>query len=229
MAKQRSAERRAFTMKAGQRLREAWEARGQKPTQPELARAAGITQPEVSTFFATGRRHRGLATPKIKILAQQLQVDLSDLLGEGELREVPFVGYITAGAPVLAEEHILRWYQLPGRKLPPPGQVYLVRVSGTSMVHEHIADGDLVVVRLSKTASPGQIVVALIDGKTTLRRYETRTEAVEVAGRREEQRTHWLVPNGADPAAKPVRVPEDEESPIRGVVLLVLRELEKVL
>jgi repressor LexA len=92
-------------------------------------------------------------------------------------RALPFLGLIAAGHPIET---------LPGHEsMPVPDHLlggpasehYVLRVTGQSMVDEGIFDGDLVVVRRCEQADPGDMVVALVDGEATLKRYypEART------------------------------------------------------
>jgi repressor LexA len=94
-------------------------------------------------------------------------------------REVPILGRIAAGAPLLAEEN--REGALPldprwvgGRR----DDVFGLRVRGESMINAHIVEGDLVLVRRQDHAQPGDIVVALVDGEATVKRFGREPHAV---------------------------------------------------
>lgn len=83
---------------------------------------------------------------------------------------VPVLGEIAAGYPIesYAEPDVMT---MP-RELGADEECYLLRVRGDSMIEDHILDGDLVLVRKSMTAKPGQTIVALIDGReATLKKY----------------------------------------------------------
>jgi repressor LexA len=93
--------------------------------------------------------------------------------------EVPILGRIAAGAPLLAEEN--REGSLPldpswvgGRG----ADVFGLRVRGESMINAHIVEGDLVLVRRQDHAQPGDIVVALVDGEATVKRFARDANAV---------------------------------------------------
>lgn len=81
---------------------------------------------------------------------------------------VPLVGRIAAGGPILAEESIEDTFPLP-RQLVGDGTLFLLNVSGDSMVNAQIVDGDWVVVRQQPTAENGEIVAALLDGEATIK------------------------------------------------------------
>ena len=87
-----------------------------------------------------------------------------------DLREVPIVGRVAAGEPILAVENIEGAVMLPegwiGSK-----DCFLLRVEGDSMVDAHICSGDHVLVRRQPTAEAGDIVVALLDDEATVKRF----------------------------------------------------------
>jgi repressor LexA len=81
------------------------------------------------------------------------------------------VGRITPGVPVLADEQIDDIVPLP-RRLVGEGTVFLLEMAGNSMISAAIADGDWLVVRQQADAADGDIVAAMIDGETTVRRFK---------------------------------------------------------
>ncbi|KKS93346.1 MAG: hypothetical protein UV70_C0011G0036 [Parcubacteria group bacterium GW2011_GWA2_43_13] len=89
----------------------------------------------------------------------------------GPMVKVSLLGTIAAGQPIEAmqEKELIA---VPKNKLPNSGNVYALRVSGTSMIDENINDGDIVLVKQQETAENGEKVVALIDNqKVTLKKY----------------------------------------------------------
>lgn len=94
-------------------------------------------------------------------------------------REIPILGRIAAGMPLQSEEN--REGTLPvapdwfGGKA---DDIFSLRVRGESMIGAHIVDGDVVVVRRQEHAQPGDIVVALIDGEATVKRFGRDGQAV---------------------------------------------------
>jgi repressor LexA len=89
----------------------------------------------------------------------------------GPVREVPILGRIAAGAPLLAEENREGTLPLdPGWLGGRGDDVFGLRVRGESMINAHIVEGDLVLVRRQDHAQPGDIVVALVDGEATVKR-----------------------------------------------------------
>jgi repressor LexA len=94
-------------------------------------------------------------------------------------REVPILGRIAAGAPLLAEENREGALPLdPGWVGGRGDDVFGLRVRGESMINAHIVEGDLVLVRRQDHAQPGDIVVALVDGEATVKRFARDAQAV---------------------------------------------------
>ena len=93
-------------------------------------------------------------------------------------KEVPVIGRVAAGAPILAQENIEDVLRLPDGWA--PEGAFLLRVEGDSMQDAHILDGDYVLVRPDKTASNGEIVVAMIDDEATVKRFYRKKNSVEL-------------------------------------------------
>jgi repressor LexA len=94
-------------------------------------------------------------------------------------RQVPILGRIAAGAPLLAEENREGALPLDPSWVGGRGDdVFGLRVRGESMINAHIVEGDLVLVRRQDHAQPGDIVVALVDGEATVKRFGREPHAV---------------------------------------------------
>ena len=120
---------------------------------------------------------------------------------------VPLVGRIAAGGPVLAEQALEDVFPLP-RELVGEGNLFMLKVTGDSMVEAAICDGDWVVIRQQPNAENGEIVAAMIDGEATVKTYKRRDGHV------------WLLPH--NPAFEPI--PGDDAT-ILGRVVSVLRRV----
>jgi repressor LexA len=120
---------------------------------------------------------------------------------------VPVIGRIAAGGPVLAEQAVEDVFPLP-RELVGEGTLFLLKVTGDSMVDAAIADGDWVVVRQQPVAENGDIVAAMIDGEATVKTFKRRDGKI------------WLLPH--NPAYSPI---PGEEATILGRVVTVLRRV----
>ena len=83
---------------------------------------------------------------------------------------VPVVGTITAGSPILATENIEGYFPMLSDNLP-AGDVFMLHVKGESMINAGILDGDDVVIKKQNTARNGEIVAALIDDSATIKTF----------------------------------------------------------
>lgn len=86
-----------------------------------------------------------------------------------EVVNVPLVGTVAAGVPLLAEENIENYYPIPVELLP-NAETFMLNVKGNSMINAGIYDGDQLIVERCSTAYDGEIVVALVDDSATVKR-----------------------------------------------------------
>jgi len=120
---------------------------------------------------------------------------------------VPLVGRIAAGGPILAEERVEDVFPLP-KQLVGDGQLFLLEVSGESMIDAAICHGDYVVIRQQPNAENGEIVAAMIDGEATVKTFQRKDGKV------------WLLPH--NPAFDPI---DGTDATILGKVTAVLRKV----
>lgn len=124
-----------------------------------------------------------------------------------ESQDVPLVGRIAAGTPILAEQHVDDVMRLPIR-LTGSGNLFMLEVHGDSMVDAAICDGDFVVVKEQSTANNGDIVAALLDDEATVKTLRVDNGHV------------WLMPH--NPAYSPI---DGTHATIMGKVVTVLRKI----
>jgi len=117
-----------------------------------------------------------------KTRAMEVLIDLPGTSGEnpadsstpvGDAAMVPLVGQIAAGIPITAEQQVDEIFPLP-RQLVGKGELFMLKVSGESMIDAAICDGDWVVVRTQNTAENGEIVAAMLDGEATVKTFRQR-------------------------------------------------------
>lgn len=120
---------------------------------------------------------------------------------------VPVVGRIAAGTPILAEEHVEQVMPLP-KDLVGEGTLFMLEVSGESMIDAAICDGDYVVVRQQPDAVNGDIVAALLDDEATVKTFKRKDGHV------------WLLPHNQ--AYSPI---DGDQARILGKVVAVLRRV----
>lgn len=91
-------------------------------------------------------------------------------LNRREVVNVPLVGTIAAGQPILAEQNIENYFPIPVELLPNQ-ETFMLRVKGDSMINVGIFDGDEIIVKSQSTARNGEIVAALVDDSATVKRF----------------------------------------------------------
>ncbi len=94
----------------------------------------------------------------------------TDMENSSEIANVPMIGYVAAGQPILAQESIESWFPMPVNRLPNT-QTFFLRVKGDSMINAGILDGDYVLVEQRNVASDGETVVALVDDSATVKTF----------------------------------------------------------
>lgn len=99
--------------------------------------------------------------------------NVSDLGSASDTAMVPLVGRIAAGGPILADQVVEDVMPLP-RQLVGHGELFMLRVSGDSMIDAAICDGDWVVVRRQQSANNGDIVAALLNDEATVKTFRQR-------------------------------------------------------
>ncbi|HIU02892.1 MAG TPA: transcriptional repressor LexA [Candidatus Onthocola gallistercoris] len=97
-------------------------------------------------------------------------IDDEFALTRREMTNIPVVGTVTAGEPILAQENIIDYFPIPVEMLP-NAPTFMLKVRGESMVNAGIYDGDSVIVKQQPTADNGDIVVALVEDSATVKRF----------------------------------------------------------
>ena len=87
-----------------------------------------------------------------------------------EVVNVPLVGRVAAGEPILAVENVVSYFPIPSEYMPNE-DVFMLTVKGESMVNVGIYDGDNIIVSKANTARNGEIIVALVDDSATVKRF----------------------------------------------------------
>jgi repressor LexA len=195
---------------------------GYAPTLREIGEAAGLASTssvshQLSTLEKKGYLSRGAGRPRTAVVrpatapavpprAGQLRGDT----GRQRVAQVPLVGRIAAGGPILAEQSTEDVFPLP-RQLVGEGEFIMLQVVGDSMINAAIADGDWVVVRPETDVENGDIVAATIDG--------VEVEGTVKTFKRSDGHI-WLMPH--NPAYAPIL---GDDAVIVGRVVAVLRRV----
>ncbi len=208
-------------------IKECLEARGYPPSMREIGEAVGLTSTssvshQLRVLQEKGYLKRDPNRPRALEVFLPEHMAARRSLGSGEessvdetgvgdvvpqAANVPVVGRIAAGGPILAEERIEEIFPLP-RRIVGDGQLFLLEVSGESMIDAAICSGDFVVIRQQPTAENGDIVAAMIDGEATVKTFQRKDGQV------------WLMPHNA--AYSPI---DGTHATILGKVTAVLRSL----
>jgi repressor LexA len=187
--------------------------RGYPPSVREIGEAVGLTSSSTVHSHLQVLQRQGFLRrdpTKPRAIAVSFEPSSGAAMGVRPVVHVPLVGDVAAGIGVLAEENVAEVLPLP-EDLTGPGELFMLRVRGDSMVDLGIFEGDLVVVRRQETAESGEIVVAGIgEGEATVK--TLRLDGAHVV----------LVP--ANPAYSEM-VLRPEEVTIYGKVVTVLRRL----
>lgn len=154
--------------------------RGYPPSVREIGEAIGLSSPStvhshLSALSAAGAIRRDPSKPRaIEILDPAPPPAVT----RDDMRDVPLVGRIAAGSPVLAVEDVEDVYSLP-ESLVGSGPLFMLKIKGDSMKDAGILDGDMVVVRRQPDAVDGQIVAAMVNGEeATVKRLFRRDASV---------------------------------------------------
>ncbi len=150
------------------------EENGYPPTYREIANRF-----EMASTFGVKRHIDALAKKGYLSVGSNLSRSIKPLakakdsnLSEPNLISVPIVGRVAAGYPVLSEENIEGFLNIDGSLFNSNYSLFALKVRGDSMIEAGILDGDIVLVNQQKTANNGEIVVALVDGEATLKRFQ---------------------------------------------------------
>ncbi|SRR5260221_39363 len=134
--------------------------------------------------------------------------------GGGDVVDIPVIGKVAAGSPILAQENITDHVRIDSMLVGDTGKkVFALRVAGDSMIGDGIFDGDYIFVRKQLQASPGEIVVAMIEEEATVKRFYPEGERIRF--------------QPSNPRLKPIYVSKQEfrETQIIGLVVGVYRKV----
>ena len=140
---------------------------GVPPTRQEIARAFGFRSPNAAEAHLRALERKGM----LELLDGSARGIRLRGVESAELLQLPLVGRVAAGAPILAQEHVEAVYPADARWFARRPD-YLLRVRGWSMRDAGIHDGDLVAVQARREARLGQIVVARLGDEVTVKRLQ---------------------------------------------------------
>ena len=201
-------------------IRESVESRGYPPSMREIGEAVGLASSssvkhQLSALESKGYLRRDPNRPRAieVVLPDEVGQPLAPTHSPGapetndQLSMVPLVGRIAAGGPVLADQEVEDVFALP-KQLTGEGDLFMLNVTGDSMIDAAICDGDWVVIRRQNTADNGDIVAALLDDEATVKTFRRKDGQV------------WLMPH--NPAYTPI---DGTHARIMGKVVSVMRRV----
>jgi len=144
--------------------------KGYAPTVREIGSALNIkststVHKDIASLVAQGFIRKDPAKPRALVLTEKGGGKQDSNIGNVSFEntvEIPVIGNIAAGTPILAEQNIEDTFPMPSRYV--EGTNFMLKVRGESMINAGIFDGDLILVEQRETARNGDIVVAMVDG-----------------------------------------------------------------
>lgn len=157
-------------------MKEEIRTKGYPPTVREICAALGIkststTHKDIESLVRQGYLVKDPSKPRALMVVDPSEKDYPvsassgnvSAFPESDVVEIPVVGRVAAGTPILAEENIEDTFPVPARYAS-NGTNFMLRVRGESMIEAGIMDGDLILVHQTQEVHNGEIVVAMIDG-----------------------------------------------------------------
>jgi len=155
-------------------ITEATKENGYPPTVREICVAVGLSSPStvhgyLDRLTKSGQLEKSpLKNRSIRIAGTD--DEKTSYSQENEFLQVPVIGQVTAGLPILATENIERTFPLP-IDFAKNEEIFMLRVRGESMINKGILNGDYVIVSKRPTAQNGEIIVALIEDEATVKTF----------------------------------------------------------
>lgn len=186
-------------------IRDALACQGRSPTIREIADQFEISPPGVWKHLRALEAKGLLSHDRY----QPRGLSVPGLRGTGASVEIPILGRVAAGQPILAQENLQGTVAV-DRDLARGRSLFALRVKGDSMIGDHITEGDLVVVRSQADAEDGEIVVALVADEATVKRLKRERGGIA------------LLPS--NPSYRPIRLLEGgPEVRVLGKVIALVR------
>lgn len=191
-------------------IREALEERGIPPTYREIGDALGIASTNGVADHVKALVKKGYVKKAGGGAARGLQLtERCQPLSTSDTVDIPILGNVAAGLPILAEENHDGSLAFSREMVPSDGPLFALRVRGESMIEEGIHDGDYVIVKQQRTARNGEMVVALVDDEATVKFFFREGDRIRL--------------QPAHPTMPPIYVDARSQTAIQGRVVGVWR------
>ena len=168
-------------------IKQAIEQKGYPPSVREIGQALGLNSPSsvhshLSSLEQKGYIKRDQSKPRaLEIIQPNNTGDFNSVplpTSNREMVDIPILGNVAAGIPIFADENLEDVFPVPLDYLHSNKSLFMLRVSGESMIEAGILHGDLIIVEQTNTAQNGQIVVALIDNEATVKTFYKRADHI---------------------------------------------------
>ena len=181
--------------------------RGKMPSVREMVTSLGYRSPRSASVLMKKLMSKRILRRKPNG-SYQLIDNLHDDTMRAQTVDIPLVGTVACGTPVLAEENIEGMIPVSTKLAKSPHRYFLLKAKGDSMNEKGINDGDLVLVRQQLTADNGDMVVALVDDEATIKEFYRLGDMIV------------LKPRSTNKQHKPIILTKDFQ--IQGVVVTVI-------
>lgn len=145
---------------------------GYPPSIREICQGVGLSSTStVHAHLETLKKNGLLEKADAKSRGLRVKNNVPEIVGENEIVNVPVVGKVAAGSPILATENLERTFPIPADFLGSSANTFMLKVKGESMIEIGIFDGDYIIVKQQSVATNGEIVVALINDEATVKTF----------------------------------------------------------
>ena len=151
--------------------------KGYPPTARELCTAVGLKSTSSVHGHLKQLEKEGLIK---RDPTKPRALEIVDSVIKKEMINVPIIGKVTAGLPILANENIEDSFPLPLDYVKHNNDLFMLKVSGSSMIKAGILDGDLAIIEKTQTASNGDKIVALIENEATLKTFYRENDHIRL-------------------------------------------------
>ena len=157
---------------------------GYPPSVRELCKAVGLKSTSSVHLYLSRLAEKGFITKgNLKTRALKVTGENASEIKDPDMLEIPLVGQVAAGMPILAEENIEEYVKLPlsmVKQSTKAENTYMLKVKGDSMINVGIFSGDYIIVSKCQTAENGQIVVALLENEATVKTFYKEKDHVRL-------------------------------------------------
>lgn len=151
--------------------------KGYPPTVREICKAVGLKSTSSVHGHLKQLEKEGLIK---RDPTKPRALEIVDSVIKKEMINVPIIGKVTAGLPILANENIEDSFPLPLDYVKHNNDLFMLKVSGSSMIKAGILDGDLAIIEKNQTASNGDKIVALIENEATLKTFYRENDHIRL-------------------------------------------------